>query len=56
LSAVVARLALVDVWEMEVLWRMVTFLGIGLLFIVTALVEKPFEKGSETESTHQPLD
>ena len=41
LAFVVLRLLLVDVWEMELLWRIVTFLGIGLLFIGTALFEKP---------------
>ncbi len=38
---VVLRLILVDIWEMELLWRIVTFLGIGILFIGTALFEKP---------------
>ena len=41
LGFVVLRLSLVDVWEMELLWRIVTFLGIGVLFIGTALLEKP---------------
>lgn len=40
LSAVVLRLGLVDVWGMELVWKVVTFLGIGLLFIGAALVEK----------------
>jgi uncharacterized membrane protein len=44
LMGVVARLLLVDVWDMSILGRTVTFLGVGLLFIITALVEKPFEK------------
>lgn len=48
LSAVVARLALVDVWVMETLWRIVTFLGIGVLFIATSLFEKPFKKANDT--------
>lgn len=43
LVAVVLRLALVDVWNMEQIWKIVTFLGIGLLFIITALIEKPFQ-------------
>ncbi len=43
LSAVILRLALVDVWDMELVWRIFTFLGIGLLFIVTALLERPKE-------------
>lgn len=40
LSAVILRLALVDVWGMDLVWRIFTFLGIGLLFIITALVER----------------
>jgi uncharacterized membrane protein len=40
LSAVVLRLGLVDVWGMELVWKIVTFLGIGLLFILAALLEK----------------
>ena len=44
LSAVILRLALVDVWAMEPVWRIVTFLGIGLLFIVTALLERSRDK------------
>ena len=44
LGGVVARLLIVDVWKMEVLGRIVTFLGVGLLFILTALFEKPFQK------------
>lgn len=43
LSGVVLRLLIVDVWKMEILGRIVTFLGVGLLFILTALFEKPFE-------------
>lgn len=44
LTGVVGRLLFVDVWRMEILGRIVTFLGVGLLFILTALFEKPFEK------------
>jgi hypothetical protein len=40
LSLVVFRLVLVDVWQMEVLSRIITFLGIGFLFIAAALFEK----------------
>ncbi|MBP6881800.1 MAG: DUF2339 domain-containing protein [Candidatus Pacebacteria bacterium] len=40
LATVILRLALVDVWGMDLVWRIVTFLGIGLLFIITALVER----------------
>ena len=39
LGLVVLRLGLIDVWGMELLWRIVTFMGIGGLFIVTALLE-----------------
>jgi uncharacterized membrane protein len=44
LTAVIIRLALVDIWNMEPVWRIVTFLGIGLLFIVTALLERAQHK------------
>lgn len=37
---VVARLLLVDVWNMEVIARMVTFLFVGVLFIATAFLTK----------------
>jgi hypothetical protein len=40
LGLVVLRLALIDVWGMELLWRIVTFMGIGALFIVTSLLER----------------
>jgi uncharacterized membrane protein len=40
LAFVVLRLLLIDVWEMDLLWRIVTFLGIGILFIGTAILEK----------------
>ena len=43
LSGVVLRLLIVDVWEMDILGRIVTFLGVGFLFILTAFFEKPFE-------------
>lgn len=49
LGGVVLRLLLVDVWNMEVIGRVITFLGVGLLFIVTALFVKPFNlKGNDT--------
>lgn len=44
LSTVVLRLVLVDVWVMELVWRIVTFLVVGLLFIITALFEKSADK------------
>lgn len=40
LGVVVLRLGLIDVWGMEPLWRFVTFMGIGALFIITALFER----------------
>lgn len=40
LAFVVLRLGLIDVWKLEIFWRIVTFLGIGLLFMVAALFEK----------------
>ena len=49
LTTVVLRLALVDVWVMETVWRIVTFLGIGLLFIITALLERSHEKTKSTD-------
>jgi uncharacterized membrane protein len=53
LVAVVLRLALVDVWNMEQIWKIVTFLGIGLLFILTALFEKPFQKGKRDRGAQE---
>jgi hypothetical protein len=44
LSLVVLRLIAVDVWAMEPIWRIITFLGIGFLFIGTALLERLPEK------------
>jgi hypothetical protein len=40
LAVVVVRLGVVEVWVMDILWRIVTFLGIGLLFMLAALLEK----------------
>ena len=40
LSLVVIRLLLIEVWVMDTFWRIITFLGVGALFIVTALVER----------------
>lgn len=40
LSLVVIRLVVVDIWAMALIWKVVTFLGIGVLFIGTALLEK----------------
>jgi uncharacterized membrane protein len=44
LSSVILRLALVDFWVMELVWKIVTFLGIGVLFIGTALLERSRDK------------
>ncbi len=49
LGGVVARLLIIDVWNMEMLGRIVTFLGVGFLFILTALFEKPFKKVDNEE-------
>jgi|GEM_PF-1501907 len=54
LCIVVARLLIIDVWGMEVIGRIVTFLGVGLLFILTALFEKPFEKIRKTDTDIPP--
>lgn len=40
LVAVVLRLGLIDVWDMEPVWQIITFLGVGALFIIAALFEK----------------
>ena len=44
LAFVVLHLVLVDIWKMELLWQVVTFLGIGTMFIATALFETRFLK------------
>lgn len=40
LALVIARLVLVDVWDMELSKRIVTFVSIGILFISTAFIGK----------------
>ncbi len=40
LSLVVCRLGLVDIWNMELLWRFITCLVIGSLFIGAAFIER----------------
>jgi len=40
LTAVVLRLGLIDVWNMDPFWRIITFLGIGALFIAAAFLER----------------
>lgn len=44
LSFVVLHLVLVDIWKMQLIWQVITFLGIGAMFIATALVETKFAK------------
>jgi uncharacterized membrane protein len=44
LIIVVLRLGFYEIWVMEMFWRIVTFLGIGALFMLAALLErKPVE-------------
>jgi hypothetical protein len=44
LIIVVLRLGFYEIWVMEMFWRIVTFLGIGALFMLAALLErKPTE-------------
>jgi uncharacterized membrane protein len=50
LAVVILRLALIEVWAMESIWRIVTFIGIGLLFIITALLERP-SKNKQIDSS-----
>lgn len=40
LTIVVLRLLLIDVWNMEILWRVITLIGIGALFIGASLLER----------------
>ena len=54
LGSVIARLGLVDIWEMEVFWRIIAFFGIGALFIAAAFFEKPFEQEHLVEDTNEP--
>jgi len=57
LTAVVLRLALVDVWNMDPFWRIITFLGIGALFIMAALLErKPDGSVLDKEELHSVVD
>lgn len=44
LTFVVMHLVLVDIWKMELIWQVITFLGIGTMFIATALFETRFFK------------
>jgi hypothetical protein len=39
LVLVVMHLVLVDIWKMELIWQVITFLGIGAMFIAAALFE-----------------
>ncbi|MEZ4194877.1 MAG: DUF2339 domain-containing protein [Candidatus Paceibacterota bacterium] len=40
LVIVILHIVLIDIWEMEIVWRVVTLLVIGSLFIVTALFDR----------------
>lgn len=40
LALVVARLVIIDMHNMEQIWKIVTFLGVGALFIAAALLER----------------
>lgn len=51
LIAVVVRLLLVDVWAMEQVWQIVTFLTVGGLFIGAALYESSKRKQQEQIDT-----
>lgn len=54
LIGVVLRLLLVEVWVMEVFWRIITFLAVGALFIAAALLErKDSASGTPTAPTGQ---
>jgi uncharacterized membrane protein len=44
LGFVIVRLLLVDVWELDMAWRIITFLVIGLLFMSTAFLPKGTKK------------
>jgi len=46
----VLRLALVDVWNMDPFWRIITFLGIGALFIAAAFLERKPEEPVTTSN------
>jgi uncharacterized membrane protein len=50
LAAVVLRLGLVDVWTMDLFWRIITFMVIGALFIATALFERQRDGSDTSES------
>lgn len=54
LILVLLRLLLVEVWEMDTFWKIITFLGTGLLFILAAFIEKPFRGLSEARES-EPL-
>jgi uncharacterized membrane protein len=41
LGFVVLRLLLIDVWQMELFGRVVTFAAIGVLLVSTAFIKKP---------------
>jgi hypothetical protein len=49
LTAVIVRLAVVDVWNMDPFWRIITFLGIGAMFIIAALLERAPSRSVESQ-------
>lgn len=49
LIAVVLRLFLIDFWVMEQVWQIITFLGVGGLFIAAALYESTRRKQEQSE-------
>jgi uncharacterized membrane protein len=53
LGGVVLRLLLVDVWEMELVGRIITFFIIGLLLISTAFIKK---RQSNADTIDQPYE
>lgn len=48
LAGVLARLILIDVWNMEVFWRIITFVGVGVLFMAATFFERPFARTSSS--------
>lgn len=46
LGFVVARLVVIDVWQMELFGRVVTFGAIGILLVSTAFIKKPHSEDS----------
>jgi len=53
LSGVVLRLVIVDVWTMDLPFRVLTFAGIGILFLGTSFFETSLHKKTEESSTEE---